>query len=83
MKDYIRKWNAMRIMRLIIGMVVIVQGIQGEQWILVGLGTVFSLMPIFNVGCGIGGCNVPQQRSRVHPDDEVVYEEVKLDSKLK
>lgn len=78
MRDYIKKWTLMRTLRLIIGIVIVVQGIHDSQWMLVGLGAIFSLMPLFNISmCGIGGCEVPQQRPNRRITEDVNYEEVK------
>lgn len=58
MKNYLEGWNVMRLLRLILGIIIIVQGIQGSDWSFILLGSLFSLMPIFNVGCcGASGCN--------------------------
>lgn len=68
----------MRFLRLLIGVVIIVQGAMEGQWMIVGLGALFSLLPIFNVSaCAMGSCGLPpQRRSRVKAED-VTYEEVK------
>lgn len=78
MRDYIKKWTLMRTLRLIIGIVIVVQGAYESQWMLVGLGAIFSLMPLFNISmCGVGGCEVPQHRQRSRVTEDVKYEEVK------
>lgn len=76
MKDYLRNWNVMRLVRLGLGIAVIIQGFQASEWMFVGLGALFSLMPILNVGCSGGNCSVPN-RKYINRDDDVVYEEVK------
>lgn len=62
-KIYLSQWNIMRILRLIMGIVILVQGIKSEQWIIVGLGVLFAALPLFNMGCGANGtCDVQQRR---------------------
>ncbi len=67
----------MRALRLIIGVVIVIQGAYESQWILLGLGAIFSLMPLFNISmCGVGGCEVPQHRPSRRITEDVNYEEV-------
>ncbi len=77
MKDYIRNWNLMRIFRLVLGIFIIVQGTLGQEWLLVGFGSLFSLMPLFNIGCcGVSGCYIPAPKSDQKTED-IMYEEIK------
>lgn len=67
----------MRLFRLAIGIFIIVQGIMVKEWMLAGLGALFTLMPLMNVGCcGISGCNtsVPKSSKKV---EDITFEEVK------
>lgn len=80
MKKYLRNWNFMRILRLAIGIFIIVQGIIMKEWMFTGLGILFTLMPVFNVGCGASGsCNRPFTRTYRSYDsgENVSYEDVK------
>lgn len=77
MKGYLRSWNFMRILRLALGIFIIVQGVQAQQWLFVGLGGLFSLMPLLNIGCcGVSGCNTPIRKSNQKTED-ITYEEIK------
>lgn len=77
MKGYLRNWNLMRILRLALGVFIIVQGVQAQQWLFVGLGGLFSLMPLLNIGCcGTSGCNTPIRKSNKKTED-ITYEEVR------
>ena len=77
MKNYLEGWNVMRLLRLILGIIIIVQGIQGNDWSFILLGSLFSLMPIFNVGCcGASGCNTSYVNTNKNIK-EVTYEEVR------
>ncbi|MEN5232592.1 hypothetical protein [Sphingobacterium faecium] len=76
MKKYLRNWNFMRVLRLALGILVVVQGIQTKEWLLVGFGILFSLMPLINIGCcGASGCNIPVSKSNKKVED-ITYEEV-------
>jgi len=63
MKNYLRNWDFVRVLRLAIGILIIVQGMMAHQWLLVGLGGLFSLMPLMNIGCcGTSSCNTSMKK---------------------
>ncbi len=69
-------WNFMRFLRLILGIVIIVQSIIIKDWPLALLGLLFTAMPVFNIGCcGVGSCAVPDKK-RDEIKKEIMYEEV-------
>lgn len=77
MKNYLRNWNFMRVLRLALGIFVIVQGIQAKEWWFVAMGGLFSLMPLLNIGCGgVSGCNTPISKKNKKVED-ITYEELK------
>lgn len=77
MKNYLRNWNWMRLLRLAIGGFIIVQGFTDQQWLLVALGGLFSLMPLMNIGCSGGsGCSTSVPKSNKKMED-ITYEEVR------
>lgn len=70
-------WTIIRGIRLIIGIIIAVQGMQTGTWSLAVLGGLFSLMALLNTGCGIGGnCSVSPQRPNRKDTQDVEYEEV-------
>jgi uncharacterized membrane protein len=53
-------WHFMRVLRLVAGVLVAVQGLLTHEWIIVIAGGLFALMSLFNTGCcGPCGCRVP------------------------
>lgn len=63
MKNYLRNWNFMRVLRLALGIFVIAQGIHAKEWWFVVMGGLFSLMPLLNIGCcGASGCKTFQKQ---------------------
>lgn len=67
----------MRVLRLAAGIFIIVQCIIARDWLFVGAGVLFSLMPIMNIGCcGASGCNTPVRKNNGNIED-VSYEEVR------
>lgn len=70
MKNYIRQWTLQRLLRLIIGMVVVTQGVVSEVWMIAVLGGVFAVMALFNVSaCATGRCAVPSRQPSSRPND--------------
>jgi len=78
MKRFITNWNFVRVFRLLIGLAIIIQGIWMQDWMITILGTAFSLMPIFNLGCGCHNtpsCNTNNTHKST-PEKEIQFEEV-------
>ncbi len=77
MKNYLKNWDFMRVLRLALGIFIIVQGIQAREWLFAVLGLLFSLMPLLNIGCcGVSGCSTPVSPSNEKTSD-ITYEEVR------
>lgn len=77
MKNYLRTWNFMRVLRLALGIFVIAQGIQSKEWWFVVMGGLFSLMPLLNIGCcGVSACNTSISKSNKRIED-ITFEEIK------
>lgn len=69
-------WHLMRIIRLIIGIMIIVQAIADRHLLLGILGAIFSSMAIFNVGCCGNNACTPIKKSSNKNSNEFTYEEV-------
>lgn len=67
----------MRMLRLVLGIFLILQGIVAKEWLLAGLGGLFSLMPLMNIGCyGVSNCSTPVPKGKKKIED-ISYEEVR------
>ncbi|MCZ2393846.1 MAG: hypothetical protein LC105_08330 [Chitinophagales bacterium] len=77
MVGFLKNWSVIRIVRFILGVLIIIEGIKSSEWIFIVLGGLFSLMAILNAGCGTSACSVPKKSSQSPMDEEVTYEEVK------
>ncbi len=61
-KTYVAQWNVMRILRLIMGIIIVVQGIKADMWLIIILGVLLCALPLFNIGCGPNGsCSVSRR----------------------
>ena len=70
-------WNFFRILRLLLGVMIIVQAIQLKDWMYGLAGLLFSLMALFNTGCcSVNSCSTPPV-NKDNKKEEVSFEEVK------
>ncbi len=77
-KNYLKGWNFMRILRLALAVLIIIQGVQFHDWSYILLGAGFAILPIFNIGCcAAGNCSVPQRREKNYSAEDTTFEEVK------
>lgn len=71
-------WNFMRIFRLVLGLIILAQGIWGHDLLSSGMGIFLSLMAVLNTGCcGVYGCDTGSSNKYIKPDPKAIeYEEV-------
>jgi hypothetical protein len=80
MNRILNNWDMVRIIRTIIGISIIGQGIASQQTSLWLMGSLFTAMAVLNVGCfGSSNCGVQNNKSVVKTEniDEVTYEEIR------
>lgn len=57
----LKGWNTMRIIRVALGIVILAEGIHSRDTGFIIGGLIFSLLPVFNIGCCCGNsCEVPR-----------------------
>jgi hypothetical protein len=62
MKTILQGWNFIRILRLVLALAILTQGIIARDSMAIILGIVFGGMAVANIGCcGAGGCAVNQR----------------------
>jgi hypothetical protein len=72
----LNNWNFFRALRLILGVIITVQGIASKDWIFSIAGIYFTLMPLLNMGCcGTGTCYTQPIKNN-QEQKEITYEEV-------
>jgi hypothetical protein len=62
LRNWLLKWNVMRLARLILGLMAAVQGAILQQTMLAMAGVLVALLAIFNYGCGAASCQVPENK---------------------
>lgn len=82
MRAITSNWNLFRILRVVLGVFILIQGILAKDTFSMVMGTVFAGMAVMNIGCcGSGGCATDTNfKSEKAVTEEVTYEEV-LDKK--
>jgi len=80
-QSLLTNWHLMRLVRLGLGLMMLVMGIQSKEWA-IGLFSVFFLYQVVtDTGCcGTGGCNMPQDREiigKLQEANSVVNEDIK------
>lgn len=55
-------WSVIRIVRLVLGIVIIAQAIEIQNYWIILPGVIFTVMALFNAGCGPSGCTLPSKR---------------------
>lgn len=72
-----RNWNLPRILRMVLGMAAMGQGIFNSDTMLIVAGGLIAAMGLFNFGCcGPAGCAVKPVVKKEDKKKEVSYEEV-------
>jgi len=69
-------WTFSRALRLVLGIVILIQAIVAKDMAIGVAGLLFTMMPVFNIGCcGAGACNT-SVKNAVDSQKEITYEEV-------
>lgn len=75
------QWGFARIIRLVLGIVVLIQGVQAASFMLAVFGALFILQGLLNAGCcGANGCGIPRYKENLKDGaaiKETTYEEIK------
>ena len=76
--NWIKSWSFMRLLRLLMAIFIIFQGVETQQWLFVFAGAIFALLPMFNVGCcGTSACNTNFSSRRSIQEKETTFTEIK------
>lgn len=78
MKNLLKNWNFLRMMRLILGLFILGQGIQSHEWMFILLGVLFTFIPVLNIGCCAGKvCSIRANGNQAVKSEDTIYEEIK------
>lgn len=78
LRSFLSNWNIMRLLRLVLSIIIIVQSASTHDTAMTLAGIVFLGMALANVGCcGVGGCATPSYKKIDDKENKpVTYEEV-------
>ena len=77
-KTMLQGWHFARILRVVLGVIIIVQGIIVHETSFALMGLLLSGMAVLNIGCcGPAGCGVPMNRKQMNKEQSIDFEEVK------
>lgn len=71
-------WNIFRIIRLLLGLMIVIQSIQFKEYWFVLVGAAFAGLAVFDMGCAGGNCAAPplSKSATSQQLNETTYEEV-------
>lgn len=76
MKAILQRWNFMRLLRLVLGVAILAQGVVAKDAITIGLGAAFAGMGLANVGCcSSNNCSINTRSTKTQ---KVHYEEMDI-----
>lgn len=71
-------WNLFRIVRLILGIIIVAQAIIIKDALFGVTGLLFSLMAIFNTACcRVKSCNIEVPKPTKQKTENIIFEEIK------
>ncbi len=77
MRKVLKNWNVLRVIRFVFGVYVLIQGVYSRDMSYVVIGSLFTLMPVLNIGCcSTSGCATPNRKNEA-TTEEISYEEVR------
>ncbi|HWB28841.1 MAG TPA: hypothetical protein VG738_25380 [Chitinophagaceae bacterium] len=82
MKRILQGWHFVRVLRLVLGIIIVWQSILQQEWAIAIIGMLLALLAIINVGCctvNTGAVRRPVNMDSDRLTDDIVYEEVKGD----
>ncbi len=69
-------WSLVRVLRVALGIAIVVQAIMMKDVLFGVMGTLLTIMPLFNIGCcTTGTCIAPPGKNK-QDTKEIIYEEV-------
>jgi hypothetical protein len=69
-------WNIFRFIRLMLGLMIVIQSIQFKEYWFILVGGLFAVLALLDMGCVSGNCAAPIYRRSTQKPEEITYEEV-------
>ncbi len=75
-QQILTNWNFMRILRLFIAGIIIIQSIAARDVVIGLFGLLILGMAVFNIGCCGGGSCYTNYKKDIQPTKDITYEEL-------
>lgn len=63
-KQLLTGWHLVRLIYVLLGIAILWSGIMEVQWFGIILGSYFSVIGLFGIGCATGNCRIPSQHRK-------------------
>lgn len=60
----ITNWHLMRILKVAFALFLFYNAFETNEWFFVIFGVFFLFQAVFNIGCGLNGCNVTYNKNK-------------------
>lgn len=57
-----QNWNFIRIIRLLLGIVLLIESVKMNDYFLILISSAFTLIPLLNIGCSGGNCGINSKK---------------------
>ena len=69
-KNMYTNWNYIRVIRLVLGLIVMIQAVYTKNYLFLLPGILFTGMALLNTSfCGSNGCAVPQSENKISKEN--------------
>jgi hypothetical protein len=81
-QQLLSNWSVMRLIKLILSVIILIQSVQQNDMIFGIFGGIFLTQTLLNIGCcGVGGCAVPFKKLDSENVRDIQFEEIKENKK--
>ncbi|MCC2590250.1 hypothetical protein [Chryseobacterium sp. MFBS3-17] len=77
MKEYLKQWKILRVVRLCAGLFILIAGIADREWLFIFTGAALTLLPLLNRNCcDTGACDTTAGKTDT-ANESITYNEIK------
>jgi hypothetical protein len=75
-KPLLKNWHFVRVLRLVLGIIFILNGLSEKYWFLLAVGGLFIYQAFMNSSCNIA-CQYPMTKDSINKSEKIEFEEIK------